>query len=241
MYQKNGYVVLSQVRNGTGFKKKPRTADMMIFSTWPSRGLHCEGIEIKVSRSDLQAELANPQKAEDIAKYCQFWWLAVPDDLITPAMMIPPGWGIIAVNENGKASVAKQAASCETVPMDTLLCCSVIRNFSENYTANDDVQEKVKAATEKAVKEAADSKSHRQKEAQEALAVFQKETGVNLLTDRGNPIWDIKGAGEAVRTLMAMRSTPAEKLKEISESLKQAAEVVETAMVAVGAVVQSTT
>lgn len=99
LYAKNGYVVLSQVRNGTGYARPDRTADMLVVSTWPSRGLHAEGIEIKSSRSDLMRELSKPEKADEIARYCQHWWLAVPEGLITADMIVPETWGVITVNE----------------------------------------------------------------------------------------------------------------------------------------------
>ncbi len=41
LYEKQGCVVLSGVRNGTGFERSARTADMMAVSTWPSRGFSC--------------------------------------------------------------------------------------------------------------------------------------------------------------------------------------------------------
>ncbi len=44
MFGRNGYTVMSEVRNGTGYEKKARTADMLIVSTWPSRGLYCAGV-----------------------------------------------------------------------------------------------------------------------------------------------------------------------------------------------------
>lgn len=75
LYEGNGYVVLRQVRNGTGYERKARTADILVASTWPSRGLHLEGVEVKVGRGDIRKELAAPEKAESIARFCKYWWL----------------------------------------------------------------------------------------------------------------------------------------------------------------------
>jgi hypothetical protein len=230
MYEKNGYVVLSQVRNGTGFSKPPRTADMMIFSTWPSRGMYCEGIEIKVSRSDLQSELANPQKADDIARYCKSWWLAVPDDLITPEMMIPEAWGVISVDEKGKGKVSRKGPVLTPEPMDSALVCSVLRNFSESHVHVSEIEPKLKQAKEEALKSARADKEHRLKELEDAMRIFKEASGIDLLTDRRHPIWEIGAVGEAVKLIMALRGRPEAELREAADRLKSASAAIETAL-----------
>lgn len=54
------------------------------------------GHEIKVSRSDVLAELADPSKAEAWAKFCNRWWLVVADPKLVDGLEIPEGWGIMA-------------------------------------------------------------------------------------------------------------------------------------------------
>jgi hypothetical protein len=89
------FAFLTQVRNGTGFQKQARTADAVAMGTWPSRGIHLHGIEIKVDHRDFKREVANPQKAEDIAKYCHFWWLAVTHEKVAPLEMVPANWLLV--------------------------------------------------------------------------------------------------------------------------------------------------
>jgi hypothetical protein len=234
LYEKNGNVVLSQVRNGTGYGRSVRTADMLIASTWPSRGLFLEGVEIKVSRSDLQSELANPKKADEIAKYCKWWWLAVPDDLITPEMMIPETWGILAVDDKGKASIARRGTMLSPIPMDTLLVCSVLRNVSESYVPASEIDDRVKAAVEERLKSMREDRNYRLQELEKAFAEFREATGVDLMTDRNHPIWDMRGAGDAVKLLMEMRSRPADELRDAAVSLRKASTAIEQAMAVVG-------
>jgi hypothetical protein len=233
-YEKNGNVVLSQVRNGTGYSRAVRTADMLIVSTWPSRGLFLEGVEIKVSRSDLQSELANPEKADEIAKYCKWWWLAVPDDLITPEMMIPETWGILTVDDKGKASIARRGTMLSPIPMDTLLVCSVLRNVSESYVPASEIDDRVKAAVEERLKSMREDRNYRLQELEKAFAEFREATGVDLMTDRNHPIWDMRGAGDAVKLLMEMRSRPADELRDAAVSLRKASTAIEQAMAVVG-------
>lgn len=230
LYEKNGYIVLSQVRNGTGFSKAPRTADMMIVSTWPSRGLHCEGVEIKVSRSDLQSELANPQKAEDLAKYCKWWWIAVPDDLITPTMMLPEAWGVISVSDKGVAKVSRRAATLTAEPMDAPFVCSLLRNFSESHVHVSEIEPKLKEARAEASKAARADREYRLQEMERAIAEFKTATGVDLLTDRGHPIWDIGSVGEAVKLIAGLRSRPVADLREAAANLKGASAAIESAL-----------
>ena len=51
------YAFLRQVRNAAGFDAK-RTFDAVVVGLWPSRGHDIHVIEVKVSRSDWQRELA---------------------------------------------------------------------------------------------------------------------------------------------------------------------------------------
>lgn len=53
------------------------------------------GHEIKVARSDVMAELADPMKAEAWGQYCDAWWLVVPDVALLRDLDIPDGWGIM--------------------------------------------------------------------------------------------------------------------------------------------------
>lgn len=52
------------------------------------------GHEIKVSRSDVLAELADPHKAEAWKQYCVRWWLVVAEPGLVEGLEIPDDWGI---------------------------------------------------------------------------------------------------------------------------------------------------
>jgi len=68
------FEIAFEVRDDAGFKSK-RSADAVALATWPSRGLGLHAIEIKVSKSDLDREIKTPEKAEGIARYCDYFWL----------------------------------------------------------------------------------------------------------------------------------------------------------------------
>jgi hypothetical protein len=97
------YAIGVEVAHATGHKAH-RHLDMVIMDTWPSRGLELMGIEIKVSPSDLARELAMPEKSEQIARYCNSFWLATPKDLVKDPSKLPFSWGLLEVDEAGKVA-----------------------------------------------------------------------------------------------------------------------------------------
>jgi hypothetical protein len=217
MFSGSGYVILSQVRNGTGFSKSPRTADMLAVSTWPSRGLHAEGIEIKVSRGDLQRELKQPEKADDIAKHCKYWWLAVPQDLDAGAL-IPPAWGVISVDAKLKGKIIKQATRRKTVPMDEGFVCAVLRNFAEGCIPLGEVQPQIKAACEEERRRFESSRLGRDTQEHAAIELFKQRSGIDLLKHS----WEAGNIGEAVRLITALRSRPTTDITRAREALTDA-------------------
>ena len=54
------------------------------------------GHEIKVSRADVLAELADPTKADAWAMYCDQWWLVVADPALVAGLDVPSQWGVMA-------------------------------------------------------------------------------------------------------------------------------------------------
>jgi hypothetical protein len=230
LYAKNGYTVLSEVRNGTGFSKAVRTADMLAISTWPSRGLYCEGFEIKSSRSDLARELATPEKADEIAKYCLYWWLAVPEGLVSEGMLVPPAWGVIEVNDKLKATVRVKAKALQPVPMDELFVCAVLRNFAESHIPLAEVEPKIEAARKEALANAKASAGARLKELEGAVAKFKAESGIDLLDQWGHPTWELGSIAEAVRLIVSMRGRPVQELLEAKQALLDGAAAINAAL-----------
>lgn len=230
LYEKSGCFTLSEVRNGTGFERRQtRTADMLIMSTWPSRGLFAEGVEIKVSKSDLRSELANPKKAEDIAKYCARWWLATPEGL-TDGEAIPAGWGIIHVGDKLKAKIIRQAGHRESVtPMDILFVCAVLRNFSESYIHVDQINDRVDVKVAEKTKWTLDRNERAVKDLEElrsAIAKWEKDHGLKIHDYGGHLNYKAKEIGATVALLMGLRQNPATHLLEASEALAAASRAI---------------
>lgn len=118
------YVCAEHVRNMCGFggwdyaanKAKPlRTADFLAQDLWDAKGLLLHGHEVKVSRSDWLRELADPDKAESIKRYCDRWWLVVPDRRIVRDDL-PPGWGLLALDDSDRLRVVHRAPALTPEP-----------------------------------------------------------------------------------------------------------------------------
>lgn len=190
-FGKPEYAFLRQVRNATGYPGRVRTADALAMGLWPSRGLHLHGFEIKVSRSDWAHELKQPQKAEEIARYCHFWWLAVPDAEIVRDGELPAPWGLIAVG-SGAPKIVKQATLAEhPMPPSMEFFASLLRSVSEEDTALGDVrklmEKELRTAEKKGREEGENFAKQTSDRALDALqqlttsvAEFEKESGIRI-------------------------------------------------------------
>jgi hypothetical protein len=60
-----------------------------------------QGFEVKTSRSDWRRELADPEKADAVARYCRQWWLVIPSaDMVKPGEL-PADWGLMVCSGLG--------------------------------------------------------------------------------------------------------------------------------------------
>lgn len=133
------YVFAEHVRSAAGFGawndrdllmeqggRAIRTADAMAVDLWPSSGNLVHGFEVKVSRSDWLAELRDPTKADAIRRYCDHWWLVVPDAAIVRGDL-PDGWGLLAVGKDGALRVRTKAPRLDREPMPPTFVASLLR------------------------------------------------------------------------------------------------------------------
>jgi len=227
----SAYVVLSQVRNQTGYGPRTRTADAIVMSLWPSRGLTLSGFEIKRSRSDWKAELDQPEKAEEISRFCDFWNVAAAPGVVELGEL-PPTWGLYVVQEKreelrltreavmskevqpitrGFLGALLRAATSNTVPkseVDKTICDAVdlevenrMRRQSVDYTA-----ESFKRSLDSALKRIQD---------------FEEASGVHIDEYNSGRI------GKAVAGVLGRRPLyVADALESNSLSLQKAAQLV---------------
>ena len=114
------YLWIGQVANGTGARSY-RFMDGFALSLWPSRGIHVHAVEIKVDRRDWLREKATPEKAETIARFAHYMWLAIDGTARRPVLEddyeVPPNWGILEVVERkGKPIVKTRRQATQLKP-----------------------------------------------------------------------------------------------------------------------------
>lgn len=192
------HVCLPSVRNGVGYtvRERVRTADAIVFSTWPSRGLWMAGVEIKVSKSDWKKELSQPDKSDEIQQYCNYWYVAVPAGLVN-VNEVPETWGLVEVKSN-TACISKPAPRLDAKPIDLPLCCSIFRAMEGKVVpaalVNERIAEAEKLAREDAMKRHASDYSR----LLEVVREFQAASGIKL--DRYT--WRAGNIGKAVKLVM---------------------------------------
>lgn len=226
------YAVLENVRNGTGYAKRERYADAVAMGLWPSRGIDVHGMEIKVSRSDWQAELKQPEKAQAIQQYCDYWWVVAPDGVVQLAEL-PPNWGLLVPSPKGKGLVAqKDAPKLTATPLDRGFIASCLRNVSKKAVRGVEPRDALAwAERERVLQEREDravdllrsQHESQMNEIKQRIARFEEASGVEI--DR----WTSGHVGAAVKAVLAGRLEPtrraaadmAERLRRLAEAAQQ--------------------
>lgn len=181
-YKSPEYALMFEVASTTG-AMRARRADAIAMNLWPSRGLLIEGIEIKVSRSDWRRELDNPAKAEEIAQYCDQWWIVAPKGIVQDHE-VPALWGYKVVSEGGMIRTVKQAPKQDVEPLTRNFVAGMLRRASEADEAeiNAMVERRVASAREdiqKQIDREVSRRSERYEKLVEKMDVL-KEHGVDL-------------------------------------------------------------
>lgn len=202
-YAPPAFAFLPQVRNATGYASRvTRTADAVAMGLWPSRGLHLQGFEIKVSRSDWLSELRDPAKADEIHRYCHKWWIAVPDcgeHTIVARGELPDGWGLLTL-KGSRWKCEVEAAVRDPEGLSYPFLAAVLRRALEIVTPEGVLKAEFERGTKKGFEEgktAGELGAHRYRE---AIENFSKTSGINLLDP--NFSWRTEEVGEIVKLLI---------------------------------------
>lgn len=234
------YAFLTEVRNSVGFQRKVRTADAMAMSLWPSRGLYMTGFEVKVSRTDWKKELEQPEKAEEMARFCKHWFIACPAGLISKDE-VPPGWGLITVKEGGALSYIKAAPEYpDTQEPSWILFGSLMRDVAENWVPKSLLEQRVEAAVSERKKLWESSRKYELNAAEKTpsdlrkqVSAFEQASGIKL--DAYSEHFN-EEIGHAVRLIRHWKGTPPDQLSEMRARIYRLAEEVSTVIAAIGTV-----
>lgn len=147
-YPSPQFAFFAGVRNSTGYARTVRTADALAMSLWPSRGLALHGFECKSARHDWLRELGDPEKADEIAGYCDFWWIVAGGDNVVKLDTdnAPPTWGVLVPNAKGTLRVVREAKPLEPKPLTRQFLAAVLRRAHEDSPATNAIKDAVNQA-----------------------------------------------------------------------------------------------
>jgi len=117
--------IVFEVAQATGFNAR-RHIDAIGMDLWPSHGLGIYAIEIKVSRSDWRRELQQPEKAEELARFADYFVVAAPKGIV-PQSELPAAWGLYEMHDDGKLVIARHAAITKAEPVTREFMAAVLR------------------------------------------------------------------------------------------------------------------
>lgn len=184
-----------------------RRADMVAINCFRSRGWEIHGIEIKVSTGDLSKEIRNAEKAEEVGKYCDRWYVAIPSALKKHAPSVPAAWGVITVTEKGSTRIIRQAEKIEPVPISRGFMAAVMRRAAERLVLFRQFEAKARDADkmrsegfeagQKLRNDLFEIERGEHKRVLEEVARFEKASGLRITRS-----WDLEEIGTTVRALM---------------------------------------
>lgn len=111
------YVRAAQVLSTQQAWAGQRICDYIAIDKYLSSPQALHGHEIKVSRSDWLSELRKPDKAEAWRRWCNYWWLVVPDASIVKPGELPDGWGLMVPGKDGKLRARKKPPFTKAPPL----------------------------------------------------------------------------------------------------------------------------
>jgi hypothetical protein len=198
-YPSREYALLPQVANGTGARTF-RHCDALALSLWPSRGMHLSGFEMKSYRGDWLRELKNPEKAEEVAQYCNYWWIVASGPFVK-AEELPQPWGLMVWDATkGILLKIKAAPFREAVNPDLPFIAAMLRKAQDVVTPDGALEDARRDALEKGRKEGEARCKYDIEDfakLKQRVQTFERASGVKL--DTWNDAHDI---GEAVKMVL---------------------------------------
>lgn len=226
------WAIMWEVRETTGFANC-RSADAVMFTLWPSMGFKRHGVEIKVSRADWKKELADPTKAEAIAKYMDEWWIHACPGVVHDISEIPPAWGL-RIWDGVKWRTAKKAEKTDALDIDRELMASILRRSDavmksmvekQSRNARDYAAKLIKQAEDRVagdVKQRVGELTKESKDLRDQLANFEKHSGFKV--NRWNP--DMAKVGKAAYYINQLSQSTN---RDLARSLREAADALDAA------------
>jgi hypothetical protein len=231
------WALLEEVAPSTG--GGTRYADAIAVNLWQSRGHAVHGFEIKVSRSDWLRELKQPEKAEPVYRYCDYWWIVAPKGIVKDGEL-PPTWGLLELRTSGLVQTIN-APRLDAQPITRAFFASLMRRGHEQLDRLAELKQrdsiaKARADIDARVAEQVKWSTRRHEELLANMKKFEEQTGLSIGSYGGPPVNVIKTAQQLAKLGDWKGDDPLKKLAKLAEDLEQASAVVRQAMAASGLV-----
>lgn len=224
-YERMGYSVLPQVRNKPG-TDDIRTADALAISQSALRDTSFIGFEIKVSKSDFRTELANPQKADEIAQFCNKWYVVAPRGVI-PVKELPENWGLLEATKT-QLRITKKAIDLPCVPPTREFVAMIVRKVENDKSLEKEYWRGFQEGKEQESgwrKDSQNRRDERLKTLEEAMKEFYKHTGINII------YWDKEDAKKIGKIVALIRQGGiTQDIKRMEERASQILELLKDAL-----------
>lgn len=227
-YHSSGeWVIQFEVANSTGMGVK-RHADAVAMSIWPSRGYKIHGFEVKVSRSDWQREMREPQKADAVGQYCDAWFLVAPPDIVNE-VEIPETWGWLI--PSGKSlRIKKQPLVTKAKEVGRDFIAAMLRNnHAEDETRIKAGVQKARAEDHKRFEERLarelKNRTYEFERLKEQVAKFEADSGIKITNAWGGD----RDIGKKLKMLEAIGNDQWNGLPHLITEMRRTLEAIETA------------
>lgn len=162
------YAIAEEVGLTTGGSH--RRLDMMVMDCYFSNGFRIDGIEIKVSTSDLRRELEDPEKHVAFFDVIDYYTLACPAGVVEPLIdVIPKKWGIMIISEDGKTRYKRRPLALEDKKADKAVPRGFFASVTRAIQQRQPSSQELRAAYERGAKEAEERFESRRKHARERV------------------------------------------------------------------------
>jgi len=203
-FPKGEYEIMAEVSDHITMRN--RSADYIVTGMFPSRGLTITGIEVKSHRSDWLLEKKNPKKAENIFRFCDYFYLLTTSDGIATLEEIPQPWGWLSV-KGDRIFTMKKAPQLQPEPLSRPFIFSMLRraNDKKNYVHKESIEDAIKQRAEEVrgiSQTRIDRLQEEKRDLQKRILDFESCSGIKV---GANLTWDMSSpekVGKAVRFIL---------------------------------------
>lgn len=199
LYPAREYALIPQAGSGTG-AGAIRHCDALALNLWPSRGMYLSGFEIKTYRGDWLRELKNPKKDEEVATFCNYWWIVASGPFVK-ADELPQTWGLLMWDKvKERLHKEKAAPFRKATRPDLPFLAAMLRKAQDVLTPDAALAEARKGGYEDGVAQGKLAAKHALEDfetLQKHVREFHKASGVDILAWHGT-----EKIGRAVRQVL---------------------------------------